>query len=149
MPTRLCHIHPFLHSPIQLSYRTKKPTFILHTYLSVLPSFHSFALVPIQPCHRSKFFPTVWSFTFYAAIQPFCLPSNDSPVLSPSIRRLIINPLKPKLYEIIFKNSVRTLKKMYFTITKINLLVLFKGIIHLYTENHKKSINIKFSVTDC
>jgi hypothetical protein len=33
----------------------------------------------------------------------------------------VINPLKPKLAKIIFKNSVRTAKKtQHFTITKIN-----------------------------
>jgi hypothetical protein len=47
-----------------------------------------------------------------------------------------INPLKPKLVQIIFKNSVRTAKKTpHFTITKINWLMLFKEIIAVYTEN--------------
>jgi len=37
------------------------------------------------------------------------------------------NPLKPKLVQIIFKNSVRTSKRTpHFTITKINWLTLFK-----------------------
>jgi hypothetical protein len=38
------------------------------------------------------------------------------------------NPLKSKLIQIIFKNSVRTAKKtQHFTITKINWLILFLG----------------------
>jgi hypothetical protein len=37
----------------------------------------------------------------------------------------------------LFKNSVRTSKKTpYFTITKINWLMLFKEIIAVYSENH-------------
>jgi hypothetical protein len=39
-------------------------------------------------------------------------------------------PLKPKLVYILFKDSVRTSKRTpYFTITKINLLTMFKEII--------------------
>jgi hypothetical protein len=42
----------------------------------------------------------------------------------------------------IFKNSVRTAKKApHFTIAKLNLLKLFKGIIPIYSENHTKHIN--------
>jgi hypothetical protein len=38
-----------------------------------------------------------------------------------------VNPLKPKLVYMLFKNSVRTSKRTpYFTITKINWLTLFK-----------------------
>jgi hypothetical protein len=44
-----------------------------------------------------------------------------------SNKRDYINPLKPKLVQIIFKNSVRTSKKTpHFTMTKINWLTLFK-----------------------
>jgi hypothetical protein len=40
---------------------------------------------------------------------------------------IYVNPLKPKLVEIIFKNSVRTAKKtQLFTITKVNWLMLVK-----------------------
>jgi hypothetical protein len=47
----------------------------------------------------------------------------------------------------IFKNSVRTSKRTpYFTITKIILLMLFKGIIVVYSENHTKTINTKYNV---
>jgi hypothetical protein len=53
-------------------------------------------------------------------------------------------PLKPQLVQIIFKNSVRTAKKtLHFTITKINLLILFKEIVAVYIENHTKHINTK------
>jgi hypothetical protein len=39
----------------------------------------------------------------------------------------------------LFKNSVRTSKRtQHFTITKINWLMLFKEIISVYSENHKK-----------
>jgi hypothetical protein len=42
----------------------------------------------------------------------------------------------------LFKNPVRTSKKtLHFTITNINWLMLFKEIIAVYTENHKKPIN--------
>jgi hypothetical protein len=52
------------------------------------------------------------------------------------------NPLKPKLIQITFNNSVRTAKKtQHFTITNINWLTLFKEIIAVYSENHTKPIN--------
>jgi hypothetical protein len=51
------------------------------------------------------------------------------------------NPLKPKLVQIVFKNSVRTAKKtQHFTITKISWLTLFKEIA-VYSEKHKMPIN--------
>jgi hypothetical protein len=60
------------------------------------------------------------------------------------------NPLKTKLVQIIFKNSVRTAKKtLHFTITKINWLTLFKKIIAVYTENHTKPLNTKCCIADC
>jgi hypothetical protein len=60
------------------------------------------------------------------------------------------SPLKPKLVFITFKNSVRTSKRTpYFTITKINWLMLFKEIIHVHIESHTKLINTKSSVTNC
>jgi hypothetical protein len=50
-----------------------------------------------------------------------------------------INPLKPKLFQITFKNSVRTSQRTpHFTVTKINWLTLFKEIITVYSENHTK-----------
>jgi hypothetical protein len=50
----------------------------------------------------------------------------------------------------LFKNSVRTSKRTpYFTITKINWLMLCKEIITVYSENHTKPINAKCSITDC
>jgi hypothetical protein len=52
--------------------------------------------------------------------------------------------MKPKLVQIIFKNSVRTAKKTQpFTNTKINWLTLFMEIIPVYSENHTKDINTK------
>jgi hypothetical protein len=45
------------------------------------------------------------------------------------------------------KNSVRTAKEK-FTITNINRLTLFKEMIPVYTENHKKPKNEKCNVTD-
>jgi hypothetical protein len=51
---------------------------------------------------------------------------------------------------ILFKNSVRTSKRTpNFTITKINLLMLFKEIIAVYSEKHAKPINTTCSITDC
>jgi hypothetical protein len=42
----------------------------------------------------------------------------------------------------LFKNSVRTSKRTpHFTITSINFLTLFKGIVAVYIENHAKPIN--------
>jgi hypothetical protein len=56
-----------------------------------------------------------------------------------------LNPLKPNLVFIIFKNSVRTSKRTpHFTITKINWLMLFKEIMHVYSKNHTKPINRKY-----
>jgi hypothetical protein len=50
----------------------------------------------------------------------------------------------------LFKNSVRTSKRTpYFTITKINWLMLFKEIIDVYAENETRPINTKCTVTDC
>jgi hypothetical protein len=60
-----------------------------------------------------------------------------------------ISRLKPELVNIV-KNSVRTSKRtLHFTITKINLLTLFKEIISVYSENHTKPTNTKHSVADC
>jgi hypothetical protein len=48
----------------------------------------------------------------------------------------------------LFKNPVRTSKRTpHFTITSIDFLTLFKEIIAVYSENHAKSINTKFSIT--
>jgi hypothetical protein len=59
------------------------------------------------------------------------------------------NPFKLKIVGIIFKNSVHTAKKIqHFTIIKINWLMLFKEIIPVYTENHRKCIITKYSFTD-
>jgi hypothetical protein len=42
----------------------------------------------------------------------------------------------------LFKNSVRTSKRTpYFTVTKINWLMLFKEIIAVYSENKKQIQN--------
>jgi hypothetical protein len=47
----------------------------------------------------------------------------------------------------VFKNPVRTSKRTpYFTITKIKLLTVFKGIIAVYSENHTQPINTKCRV---
>jgi hypothetical protein len=49
------------------------------------------------------------------------------------------NPLKPKLAQIIFKDSVHASKRTtHFTITKI---MLFKEIITAYIETHKRPIH--------
>jgi hypothetical protein len=59
-----------------------------------------------------------------------------------------VNPLKPTLMFVIFKNSARSSKRtQHFTITKINWLMLFKEIIAVYSEI-KKPINTKCRVTD-
>jgi hypothetical protein len=50
----------------------------------------------------------------------------------------------------LFKNSVRTSKGTpHFTITPMNFLTLFKEIIAVYSENHAKPTNTKYSITDC
>jgi hypothetical protein len=50
----------------------------------------------------------------------------------------------------LFKNPVRTSKRTpHFTITKINLLTLFKETIAVYSENHTRPVNTKHAVTDC
>jgi hypothetical protein len=55
-----------------------------------------------------------------------------------------------KLAYNLFKNPVHTSKRTpHFTITNINLLMLFKEIITVYSENHAKPINTKYSTADC
>jgi hypothetical protein len=59
------------------------------------------------------------------------------------------NPLKTKLVYILFKNLVRTSKRTpNFTITTISCLMLFKEMIAVYSKNHAKPINTKYSITD-
>jgi hypothetical protein len=61
-----------------------------------------------------------------------------------------INPLKPKLVERIFENSVRNTKKtQLFTITNISWLMLFKEIIAVYSENYMKLMYGKCRFIDC
>jgi hypothetical protein len=61
----------------------------------------------------------------------------------------IFNPLKPKLVQIIFKDSVRTSKRtQQFTITRISFLTLFKEIIAVYIEAHARPINTERIITD-
>jgi hypothetical protein len=49
--------------------------------------------------------------------------------------------LKPKVFLIMFKHSVRTAKKtQHFSITKISWLMLFTEVIVVYCENHTKSV---------
>jgi hypothetical protein len=48
-----------------------------------------------------------------------------------------------------FKNSGHAKTTPHFTVERINWLMLFKEIISVYSENHTKSINIKYSITDC
>jgi hypothetical protein len=63
---------------------------------------------------------------------------------------LTFNPLKSKLVQILFTNSVCTSKRTQpITITNINLLTPIKKIIYVYTENHTEPINTKCRVTDC
>jgi hypothetical protein len=65
-------------------------------------------------------------------------------------QRIKRNPVKSNLVTITFKKPVRTSKGTQdFTITKINLLMLFKEIIPVYSEKHKKFINTKYGVIDC
>jgi hypothetical protein len=55
-----------------------------------------------------------------------------------------------ELIQIILKLSVRiSMKTQHFSITKINLLMLFEEIIPVYSENHKKPIITKCRVIDC
>jgi hypothetical protein len=68
------------------------------------------------------------------------------PVLSPYGSDLhlltLINPLKPQIVYVMFKNSVRAAKKTpHLTVTKINWLTLFKEIIAVYSENRTRPIN--------
>jgi hypothetical protein len=49
----------------------------------------------------------------------------------------------------LFKNSVRTSKRTpHFTITKIKWLIMFKEIIAVYSKNHTKPVNTKFTLND-
>jgi hypothetical protein len=59
-----------------------------------------------------------------------------------------VNPLKPKLVQIILNNSARTSKTTPpFTITTINLLPLLKKIIPVYAEIPNTQIQIAVSLT--
>jgi hypothetical protein len=61
----------------------------------------------------------------------------------------VFNPLKTKLVYVLFKIAVRTSKRTpHFTITKINLLTLFKEVIAVCSENDTKPKKTKCSVTD-
>jgi hypothetical protein len=47
----------------------------------------------------------------------------------------------------IFKNSDRISKKTpHFTITNFNLLMLFKEIIAVYSDNHAEPVNTKYRI---
>jgi hypothetical protein len=49
----------------------------------------------------------------------------------------------------IFNNLARTSKRtLHSTITKIDWLMLFKEIIDVCSEDHTKSLNVKYSVTN-
>jgi hypothetical protein len=52
------------------------------------------------------------------------------------------NPLKPNLIRTLFKNSICASKKTQ------NLLMLFRAIISVYSENHPKPIYTKYRVYD-
>jgi hypothetical protein len=54
---------------------------------------------------------------------------------------------EPEYVAVMFKNSVWTSKiTQPFTITKINWLILFKGIVAVYNEDHTKLL--KYSIAD-
>lgn len=57
---------------------------------------------------------------------------------------VMFNPAQPRLIQIISKNFVRTSKK-----TQYSWRMMFEEIISVYTDNHKKSINIKCTFTGC
>jgi hypothetical protein len=60
---------------------------------------------------------------------------------------IYFNPLEAELVQIIFKNSVRTSKiTLHLNITKINWLMLFQEMITIYSENHLKLVNTRYSV---
>jgi hypothetical protein len=63
--------------------------------------------------------------------------------------KVLLNPLKPKLVQIILKNSVRTSKRTpHLTITKIDWLMLLKEIMAVYSESQTRPINTEYTVTD-
>jgi hypothetical protein len=58
-----------------------------------------------------------------------------------------INPLKPELIQIIFKDSLRTPKKtQHFSTAKIKLFPLFKEIIAVYIENRTKPVSTNYRI---
>jgi hypothetical protein len=74
-------------------------------------------------------------------IMPWHSPYNWEKARKTSVRA---GSLRPKLVQIIFKDSVRTAKKTpHFTVTKINRLTLFKEIIAVYCQNDATHINTK------
>jgi hypothetical protein len=89
---------------------------------------------------RERGVTTTVGTSLYTFRTPNCIqPNKPRSRRQLSMYHYCINPLKLKLVQIIFKNSVRTAKKtLHFTITKINWLTLFKEIIAFYSENHMK-----------
>jgi hypothetical protein len=79
------------------------------------------------------------------------LPGFNPRTMGPIENTLTIRPPRAlKLFFITLKNSIRTSKRtQHFTITKITWLTLFKEIIAVYSENHKKCIHKKSNFTDC
>jgi hypothetical protein len=61
-----------------------------------------------------------------------------------------ISSLKPKLFEVMFKNLICTTKRtQHFSVTKISSLMLFKETIVVCSENHTKHMSSKCRVSDC
>jgi hypothetical protein len=81
----------------------------------------------VKHCKIKEITTKRWNVVIYTVQYPYLFP------LFP------VKLLKPKLVEIILKDSVRTSKTTpHFTITKINWLMLFKEIIAVCSENHTK-----------
>jgi hypothetical protein len=84
-------------------------------------------------------FTIVWVYCYF--LKSYCGPWSE---WVNEIRRfqMCFNPWKPKLVWIILKNLLRCLKiTQYICITKVNWLILFNGIIAVYSGNHTKFVN--------
>jgi hypothetical protein len=83
----------------------------------------------VNPCSQQQ--PPVWSFASLTAVWHERSPSE----LHPLQRHLYVRRLHVKIHFV-------PQRKHNVSITKINWLMLFKEIIHVFFENHMKSVNI-------
>jgi hypothetical protein len=147
--TFLLYFSP-LSSPLFFSSTFFISFFLISILLSLLSVFLSLVFLFISCRLSFSFLPFHFSFPspfifFLCFFTSSCFPSSVYFFILPIhswanilLHKILVNPLKPKLVQIIFMHSDLTAKKtQLFTITKINWLTVFKEIIAVYSESHK------------